>query len=128
MKCIENQLPIDDSVKDLLVALSRPIFPLSNETVLQKEISRYLTEDCEIFHQREYRLSDTDIIDFLFDDGIGMEVKIKGQKSKILRQCNRYAQYHEIKAIILASSVPLSLPNEIDGTPCYYFNLSRAWI
>lgn len=59
-------------------------------------------------YQREARLkslfSDTDRIDFLVTEGIGIEVKTKGSFAKVTRQLLRYAMSPDIRVLILATT------------------------
>ena len=77
---------------------------------------------------REVRLSDEDIIDFVVDETIGIEVKIKGSKMAIYRQMERYAQHASLSALILITNVPTGFPEEINGKPVYVVNLAKAWL
>jgi len=114
-------------IQKIFDALSGNSFTLSSEKNVQQEM-------WEIFKQegfkarREYRLSPRDIVDFLIDDEIAVEVKIGGGAEKTFRQCERYVQYEKVKAFILATNKSMGFPEEINGKPCYYFSLSRGML
>lgn len=76
---------------------------------------------------REYRIA-KDIIPDFFQDGIAMEVKIKGSARSIYAQCKRYCAHERVRALILVTSRNMGFPAMINGKPCYYINLSEAWL
>lgn len=110
-----------------LSALRSTRFPLSDEKRLQAAISDAFTAT-GIEHEREVRLSDKDIIDFLLPGGLGIEVKIKGGKREIYFQVQRYAQHDQITALILATNVPMGFPPLVNGKPVYVHNFAMAWL
>jgi len=112
-------------VRKILNVLATYSFSLSDEKVLQGEISDVLNQE-GITHRREVRLNEKDIIDFVFEGGIGMEVKIKGQKLAIYRQLRRYAAAEQINQLILLTSVSMGTPGVIEGKPTAVLSLSRA--
>ena len=110
LKSIKGNL-IDEKVLQLQVLLS-----------LQKQLG-------DIYNvQREFRLDSESVIDFLIDDSIGIEVKIKGQKRAIYKQCERYCQFEKINSLILLTNVSIGFPKEINDKDCYVINLSKAWL
>lgn len=114
-------------IDDILRILTSRRFSLTNEKKTQEEIESALTE-AGIRCVREVRLGDGDIIDFLIEDSIGAEVKIKGGKMQIFRQVERYAQRDSISSLILVTNVPTGFPEEINGKPVYVVNLAKAWL
>lgn len=114
------------ALEDIRRSLGRRRFPLANEFDLQDAIARALEAD-EIAFERERRLSSKDIVDF-FVCGIAIEVKIKGGKLAIYRQVERYAAHEEVERILLVTSIAMSLPADINGTPASVLNLARAWL
>lgn len=113
------------TLQKVVSVLSSYSFSLSDEKVLQSEISEVLDKE-GIDHRREVSLGSGEIIDFMFDCGVGMEVKIKGQKLAIYRQLRRYSQSEKIQSLILATSISMGAPKEIEGKPVRVFSLSRA--
>lgn len=76
---------------------------------------------------REHRLSAGDIPDF-FVDGVVVEVKIKGQRTAIYRQIERYCGYPEVKGVVLVTCKSIHLPVAINGLPARVASLSKAWL
>lgn len=103
--------------------------PLMDEKKLQGLMWKKFQEST-IGHmiKREYRFDEKSIIDFLVLERVGIEVKIKGTQKGIYRQLKRYAKFEQVDAIILVTARPMGLPDKIEGKPCYYFNLSKAWL
>jgi hypothetical protein len=110
-------------IKELLAGYR---FDTSCEAILQAQIEKVF-QDSGAPYQREVRLSARDRIDFMLD-GIGVEVKIKGQAKEIFRQCQRYCTYDQITAIVLVTGRSMGFPETIEGKPCYYHNLGRNWL
>jgi hypothetical protein len=104
-------------------------FPLQDEKKLQKMMWQKFQEST-IGHmiKREYKFDEKSIIDFLVLERVGIEVKIKGTQKDIYRQLRRYAKFAQVDAIILVTSRPMGLPNEIEGKKCYYLDISKAWL
>lgn len=78
--------------------------------------------------QREFHFDENNIIYFLLDGSIGMEVKIKGGKRNIFRQCERYCQFEAVKIFILITNLSMGFPEEINGKTCYVVKLGNAWL
>ncbi len=72
-------------------------------------------------YAREYRLDSKSIVDFMFPDGLAVEIKIKGTRNAMIRQLHRYAGFEEVAAILLITTKAtfLTLPDEISGTPIF---------
>ncbi len=70
------------------------------EAVLQVDLAEHLTQEGWDY-EREVLLSPEDRIDFLVEDGIGLEVKVKGRMSEVWRQVARYASSPRISAVVL---------------------------
>jgi len=102
-------------------------FPLSDEKLLQVQIDDELTR-LGVSFKREVRLSGKDVVDFLIEDKIALEIKIKGGKRAIFRQCERYCSHERVTALVLATAVPMGFPPEILGKPCYVASLGRGWL
>lgn len=103
--------------------------PLENEKVLQAEIAQALIArfPAEMIEREQY-LDPENVIDILVDGAIGIEIKIKGSKRDIHRQCARYCAFARIQVLILVTNVSLGFPEEINGKPCYVVKLGRAWL
>lgn len=112
---------------DIVSLVKTHRLPLNKEKELQSELAKLLTGKGYEF-SREHRLSAKDIPDFMVG-GIMIECKMRGQnKREIYRQLCRYAEHDEVKEIVLVTNVAMGLPEEINGKPAYYANLSASWI
>lgn len=81
-----------------------------------------------IAYHHEYKLAPRNRIDFFVSGGIGVEVKKGKPYSKdIYRQLKRYAQFDEIKAVILVIERYQDVPEEINGKPCRSIGLRKLW-
>jgi hypothetical protein len=115
------------TVERIVGVLNSRRLNLSSEKELQKEIELLFWKN-NIPFTREYRLDNKNIPDF-FVDGVAIEVKIKGQKAKtIYKQCERYCQFEETKALLLITSRSMGFPEQINGKDCYYYSLSKNWL
>lgn len=113
-------------IEQIIGAMRGIRFPLKNEKDLQVALSDRFTA-VGVDHEREVRLSGSDVVDFMFGD-IAAEVKTQGGKMQIYRQLERYCEHERVARIILITNVPMGLPAVIKGKPAYLFNLSRAWL
>lgn len=113
-------------LSEVMQLLRKHRFDLSTEKIVQQEMAT-LFKSKNIPFEREVRLAKGDIIDFIVG-GIGIEIKIKGVKSAIYKQCVRYCEYEKIKILILATSQSLGFPPEINCKSCYVINFSKAWL
>lgn len=122
----QPQSPLD-SLKMVADKLSRLRLPLIDEKQTQEALEEYFKVEAWDVH-REFRFNQHDIIDFLMPSGIGIEVKLKGQKKAIYRQVCRYAEDERVTAIILATAVSMDLPRFINNKPALVVSLTRGWI
>jgi hypothetical protein len=115
-------------IEKLFAILSKHRFSLEKEKETQLEIAALL-KNKDIDFTREFILDKESTIDFMFEEqGIGMEVKIKGGKRAIYRQCERYCSFDKIKTLILVTGRSMGMPKEINNKPIYLINLSAAWL
>lgn len=49
-------------------------------------------------------------LDFLFEDGTALEVKVKGSGVAAARQAARYCELDEVEGVIIVSTRPMTLP------------------
>lgn len=101
-------------------------FPLNDEKNLQAAMQQHLEGDGRPF-MREHVLGPGDVVDFMVD-GIAVEVKIKGQRRAIYRQCKRYAAHEAVEGLLLITNVAMGFPEEMEGKPTAVLNLGRAWL
>jgi hypothetical protein len=109
-------------------ALSRLRIPkIIEEFQLYNLISTELIRS-GIRFEREVRLGPRSRIDYLCEDGIGIEVKkSKPPQAKIMEQLGKYAASPRISALILVVERFTDLPEEINGKPCKSIGLNRLW-
>jgi hypothetical protein len=110
----------------ILAALRSHRFPLDDEKRLQAVICDTLSARGFAI-EREVALGDGDIIDAVVGT-VGIEIKIKGARRRIYQQCERYLRHERIEALILATSLAISLPVANGAKPCVVCNLGRAWL
>jgi hypothetical protein len=101
-------------------------WPLSDEKRLQ-EIFTVELSATGIVAEREVNLGDGDIIDFMAGD-VGVEVKIKGTKRGIYRQCERYCLHDRVTALVLVSNVAMGMPASINCKPVFIASLGKGWL
>ena len=114
-------------VEDIHKILSKVRFSLENEKETQMQIEQTLGKN-NVANKREFELDENSVIDFMIPGGIGIEVKIKGQKKAIYKQCERYCSFESITSLILVTSRSLGMLREINNKPVYVINISRAWL
>ena len=101
---------------------------LSNEKATQQQLADLFTAQ-NILFEREKCLSTKDIVDFLVQGGIAVEVKLHGaKKMSVYRQLKRYATHNEVSELVLITNLSMGLPPEIEGKPVYYASLGAAWL
>lgn len=108
-----------------LIQMNR--FQLTDEKRTQAQIAEIFTA-AGVKFDREVRLSDADIVDFMVDGEIAIEVKIKGQRKAIYRQLERYSLHGCVKQIMLVTSVSMNLPPTIGGKTTCVASLSQGWL
>jgi hypothetical protein len=101
-------------------------WPLSDEKRLQETLSNELLAGGFVF-EREALLVGVGIIDFMVMD-VGVEVKIKGAKREIYRQCERYCGHERVHGLVLVSNVAMGMPAEINGKPIFIASLGKGWL
>jgi hypothetical protein len=100
--------------------------PLSDEKQLQEAMAVVFSA-ANLTFQREVRLADGDIVDFMV--GVtAVEVKIKGNRRDIYRQIERYCTHAAVAELVLATNVPMSLPAFINGKAVSVAHLGRGWL
>ena len=74
-----------------------------NEAELQDAIASALTMQGHEF-RREVELSKSDRIDFMAGS-VGVEVKVGGSRSALIRQLHRYAQHDEVESLLVVTTL-----------------------
>lgn len=118
-----------NKVKELILFIQRSRFDISTEKRLQEDMEKAFKK-AGISFKREFILSDRDIPDFFLQGGIVIECKIRNvsKKMDIYKQLKRYSEHEEVKALILASNVSMTLPPDINGKPVFMASISRGWM
>lgn len=91
------------STEDLVKLLRSHRFHFKNESDLQDGIEQVLKK-AGVVYEREKRLGDVGIIDFLVDGRMGIEVKIKGSPSAVARQVLDYLEARAVEEIVVVST------------------------
>lgn len=118
-----------DNSNDIAHILRQGRFALEDEKVTQSIIESKLIAAGIRKFKREYRFDKNNIVDFFFEEtGIAIEVKIKGSKMEIYRQCKRYAEFDTVKELILLTNKAVALPPNINNKRCTVINLGLAWL
>ncbi len=115
------------SVTDLANLLSKQRYRINDEATLQHDIAAHLAAH-EVAFEKEARLSPGERIDFLVQETIGIEVKIKESTRRIYRQLERYAKIERVESLILVSCTAMGLPPSIGGKPVYIVNVGRTFL
>lgn len=112
---------MNKTVEHIISILSRYRLSFQNEKELQAHIEKLFLSN-NISFKREYNLGEKGIIDF-YIDGLGIEIKTKGQKKSIYRQCRTYTEHNEIKSLLLISSNAVFLPDTLNDKPIFTYRL-----
>lgn len=113
-------------IKEIKQAIEGVSYNLADEKEMQEAMYENLKE---LGFVREYRLQKGQIIDFYREsDGIGIEVKVKGQVTAIFRQCKKYCKNEKISIFILVTAKSMGFPVEIEGKSCYYISISKSML
>lgn len=91
-----------------------------DEAELQTQIADVLTRR-GMRHVRELSLDPYGRIDFMLDDGLGLEVKVDGSPSAVLRQLHGYAQSLMVAELLLVTrrSQLATLRGPLAGKPLH---------
>ena len=101
---------------------------LSDEKRLQSDLETALRK-AGLSFAREQALSARDIPDFLLQDGIVIECKLRpAQKMAVFRQLDRYAHHPEVRGIVLATNLSMTLPETIREKPAVMASLGKGWL
>lgn len=123
-----NQQEIVDTI---FSALKGQRMNLTHEKTLQRQIENILRPIFKDDLKRETQSAehfDKESIPDFFINGVCIEVKIKGQKTAIYRQCVRYCEFPDVKSLILITGVRMGFPKQINNKDCYVFNITKAWL
>jgi len=116
-------ITINNKIQQVYNHLIQFQYLLTSEKQLQNAIENSFKKN-NVSYEREKNLTPFGKVDF-FINGIAIEVKIKGQKKSIYRQCRDYCQHPEVEGLMLLTSVAMALPETIDNKPIIVFSLGR---
>ena len=117
----------NSSIQALISLIRSARIDLSSEKRAQADVEQILTQ-AGILFDREFPLTESDIIDFMVQD-IGIELKLKGaRKKEVYRQLCRYTRHPRVGSLILASNLSMGLPAQIEGKDAYFVRLGEAWL
>lgn len=111
----------------IVTLLTRHRLPLADEKMLQTEMAAAFSRAGLPF-AREVRLGEGDVVDFMVDKAVAVEVKIKGSKRNVYRQCERYCAHDGVRELVLATNLPMALPEKICGKPTSVALLGLGWL
>lgn len=114
-----------DAVTELLNGVP---FPINNEIATQNAIEALFINKGVSF-LREESLDRNSRPDFLIGPVV-VEVKIKGDRKAIIKQCLRYLQFDSVTGIILISSKTVANFADLipPGKQLRIVNISKAWL
>lgn len=97
---------VDARLRQLAERVGGYAYRYSDEDQLHGILADLLTEAGERDFTREYAVDRKNRFDFWFqNEGLVIEVKVKGSLSQALRQIDRYAALPQVKGILLASTL-----------------------
>ena len=110
-------------LSQILPLLSKHRFHFQSELELQYGVEQLL-KTARIKYSREHSLSSHDRIDFLVGS-LGIEIKVGGSMTELLRQVHRYLEYPEIQEMLIITSriKHAGLPKEINGKRVVVYHL-----
>lgn len=88
---------------ELVALLETFRFNAVREAELQECVSLALRRE-RVRFDREVGLTGADRIDFLLDDGVGLELKVDGSVSAIARQVQRYCEAEVIRELVVGTT------------------------
>lgn len=110
------QEPAGLSARDLARRLARYRFPVSVEKAMQDAVESALRAEKLQFRREVTRGADR--IDFVVG-AIGVELKVKGSPSDLIRQLERYSAWDDLTELLLVTTRGhhLAVPSTIGGKP-----------
>lgn len=104
-------------------------FRFASEKELQDGLEEVFRRE-RIDFLREHHLGPGDVIDFLLEGCLGVEVKVGGSLSAVTRQLHRYAGYETIHGLVLVTSRCTldNLPVVLRGKPVEVVPLRTAFL
>lgn len=114
------------SVVDKVASELRSRRFLTTDEIELQEALVSVFDEVSLSHTREASLEGQDRIDFLLEEGVGIEVKIKGSLTDVTRQLARYAESPLVASLVLVTtrSNHRGVPPEIRGKTVHVVYLS----
>lgn len=118
-----------DLASDIIRAIQRGRFDLSNEKACQAEMFDWLADAFPgLAVLREYPIGSGTIADFLIET-VAIEVKMnRADAPATVRQLKRYAESSLVETILLVTNRAMSIPAQISGKPVQVISLGSAWL
>lgn len=100
---------------------------VSTETAAHRMLAEALEAEGLIL-EREVKLTAAERIDLMVE-GVGVEVKVKGNRRTVFGQLERYAACDQVTALVLATATawPAGI-DQIGGKPFFHASLVRGWL
>ncbi|PZO72649.1 MAG: hypothetical protein DI629_20670 [Mesorhizobium amorphae] len=119
---------IDLSLGRAHAALKAFRIPVTTEAEAQRGVEAALARG-GIGFEPQVILGPGERPDALTDDGVAIEIKVKGTRPAIMRQLTRYAAHDRVRALLLVSAVPWPwAAGEIGGKQFRLLRLSEGWL
>jgi len=127
-----SKIALETPLARLVLALERAMVDLQSEERTRRDLAKFLrTEGFDAVP--EYDLGEAGRIDFavrfpeLAGWFVGIEVKLARGTTpmQVYRQVERYADHREIAAIVLTTTIAMTLPTLIGGKPARLVPLGR---
>ncbi len=102
---------------------------MPDEYLLQQKIAEILKAG-NINFSKEYYLGKGSRVDFMTNDRIVIEVKKgKPNRTMLISQINRYAEYDDVDGIIIVVETSIRDPITVtnNGKPCKIIGLRKLW-
>jgi len=109
--------------------MSLRVGKIFEEYDLQNKIAELFDKD-GIRYEKEYQLGSGSRVDFLTECGVAVEVKKgKPNRTRLVEQINRYAQYEEVKAVVIVVETSLRDPitETANAKKCAVVGLQKLW-
>lgn len=124
-----NQIDYAEQIEIIREALSKlRVGVMSSEYNLQDQIGQALTA-ADITFEKEYMLGPCNRADFFTAAGVVIEAKKgKPNRTTVLSQIERYAEFPNVNAVVLVVETSLKFPiRETNGKPCQVISLQKLW-
>lgn len=100
-----------------------------DEYALQSRMAKAF-DQAGIAYEKERQLGRGSRVDFLASGGIAVEAKKgKPNRTRLEQQISRYAEFGEVKAVVIVVETSLGIPirSARNGKPCTVMGLQKLW-